>query len=54
MDPPQPPQPPVTAARYVPVLSDAIENQLPAGADVFVQILPPIVMMMVTTYCGCC
>ena len=33
------------AARYVPVLSDAIDVQESEGAVVFVQIEPPIVMI---------
>ena len=35
-----PPGPCWAAARYWPVLSDAIDSQLPEGADVSVQILP--------------
>ena len=35
------------AARYVPVLSDAIDTQLPEGADVCVQVVPPAVVLVV-------
>ena len=34
----------MTAARYWPVQSDAIEYQLLPGADVCVHVLPPIVI----------
>ena len=34
-----------TATRYIPVLSDATEDQLPSGADVNVHVKPPIAMI---------
>ena len=33
--------PSTTAARYCPVLSDAIEDQIPKGADVIDHTVPP-------------
>ena len=48
------PSPNVEAARYVPVLSEAIPNQAEVSVNVCVQLAPPILIVIVLTfdYCG--